>query len=275
MAAPDRSPFRNSPGRRSARSPGSTYLPAMIGVLLVDDETGAREFLRERLASVAPEVRVLAEAGSGPAALPLIEKHRPALVFLDVEMPGGDGFDLLKTLGTWDFDVIFTTGFQRYAIQAIRFSALDYLLKPVQADELRAAIDRHLERHPDPELDEQHQAAVLANLNEPHEQGMKLTLRHGNGLHFVAPSDVAFCRAEDNYTELHLCDGRRFMVARTLKEYEDMLTELGFIRVHRSYLVNREAIERITTDGFLEVRGGHRVEISRRRKEEVLKLLRA
>ncbi len=247
----------------------------MIDVLLVDDEAGAREFLRARLAEVAPEVNIVAEADSGAAALPLIAEHKPALVFTDVEMPGGDGFSMLKALGTWDFDVVFTTGFQRYAIQAIRFSALDYLLKPVQADELRAAIDRHLQRHPDPALDEQHQAAILSNLNEPNEQGMKLTLRHGNGLHFVSPEDIAFCRAEDNYTELHLCDGRRFMVARTLKEYEDMLADLGFIRVHRSYLVNRQAIDRITTDGILEVRGGHRVEISRRRKEEVLKLLRA
>lgn len=247
----------------------------MIGALVVDDEAMAREDLIARLAQVAPEVTVLAEAHNAPSAMPLIEALRPALVFLDVEMPGGDGFSLLKNLGHWDFDVVFTTGFQRYAIQAIRFSALDYLLKPVQADELRAAIIRHKARHPDPDLDGRHRAAVLANLNEDHESRMKLTLRHGNGLHFISPLDIGFCRAEDNYTELHLSDGRRFMVARTLKEYEDMLSDLGFIRVHRSYLVNRQAIDRITTDGFLEVRGGHRVEISRRRKEEVLKLLRA
>lgn len=247
----------------------------MINVLLVDDEPAAREFLRARLAEVAPEVHVLAEADNITDAARLIAELKPALVFSDVEMPGGDGFQLLKDLGTWDFDVVFVTGFQRYAIQAIRFSALDYLLKPVQADELRAAIDRHLARHPEPELDKQYQLAVLANLNESHEQGMKLTLRHGNGLHFVPPAEVAFCRAEDNYTELHLCDGRRFLVARTLKEYEDMLADMGFMRVHRSFLVNRGAIVKVTTDGHLELAGGGRVEISRRRKEEVMKLLRA
>jgi len=247
----------------------------MINVLLVDDEPGAREFLRARLAEVAPEVNVLAEADNITEAKRLIAELKPALVFSDVEMPGGDGFKLLKDLGTWDFDVVFVTGFQRYAIQAIRFSALDYLLKPVQGDELRAAIDRHLERHPDPTLDAEHRAALLSNLSAPDERGFKLTLRHGNGLHFVPPAEVAFCRAEDNYTELHLCDGRRFMVARTLKEYDDMLAELGFIRVHRSYLVNREAITRVTTDGHLEIVGGQRVEISRRRKEEVMKLLRS
>lgn len=249
------------------------YFPPMIEVIVVDDQAEAREMLCDRLAEVAPEVRVVAQADSGPAAIPLIAEHRPALVFTDVEMPGGDGFEMLRALGSWDFDVVFVTGFQRYAIQAIRFSALDYLLKPVQADELRAALDRHQERRRS--MDAEHQQVVLANLGQRHERDLKLTLRQGTGLHFVSPGELAYCRAEGNYTELYLMNGQRFIAARTLREYEDMFSELGFIRVHRSYLVNRSAITRITTDGHLEITGGHRVEISRRRKEEVLQMLRA
>ena len=114
----------------------------MITAVQVDDEASAREFLRARLRDVATEVQVLGEAKNIDEADRLIADTKPQLVFLDVEMPGGDGFELLKRLGRWDFDVIFTTSHRHYAIQAIRFSALDYLLKPVQADELRAAIDR-------------------------------------------------------------------------------------------------------------------------------------
>ena len=113
----------------------------MITAVQIDDEVNALEFLRARLNEVASEVNVLGVANNINDAEALIAEKKPQLVFLDVEMPGGTGFELLKRLGRWDFDVIFTTGHSRYAIQAIRFSALDYLLKPVQADELRAAID--------------------------------------------------------------------------------------------------------------------------------------
>lgn len=160
----------------------------MITAVQVDDEASAREFLRTRLAEVAPEVQVLGEATNIDDAAELIADKRPQLVFLDVQMPGGDGFELLKRMGHWDFDVIFTTGHSHYAIQAIRFSALDYLVKPVQADELRAAIDRHRERRED--ADSEVQDHFLANVSHRDEQALKLTLTHGGRTHTVAPGDI-------------------------------------------------------------------------------------
>ncbi|MBK8225938.1 MAG: response regulator transcription factor [Flavobacteriales bacterium] len=244
----------------------------MISAVQVDDEASAREFLRSRLHDVAPEVQVLSEAKNIDEAQRLIAEARPQLVFLDVEMPSGDGFELLKRLGRWDFDVIFTTSHQHYAIQAIRFSALDYLLKPVQPDELRAAIDRHLDRKgtTSPEVQQQ----FLTNIEPRNEQALKLTLTHGDRTHAVAPADIAWCQADDNYTALHLADERRFVSARTLKDYDEMLTPLGFIRVHKSALVNRRHVDGIDGEGRVRLRNGVRVEISRRRMEEVTLALR-
>jgi two-component system LytT family response regulator len=244
----------------------------MITAVQVDDEANAREFLRSRLHDVAPEVQVLAQASNIDEAQRLITQHAPRLVFLDVEMPGGDGFELLRRLGRWDFDVVFTTSFQHYAIQAIRFSALDYLLKPVQAEELRAAIDRHKAHQSAarPEV-QQH---FLSNIAERDERALKLTITHGDRTHAIAPADIAWCQADDNYTALHLADERRFVSARTLKDYDEMLTPLGFIRVHKSALVNRSHVDGIDGEGRVRLRNGTRVEISRRRLEEVTRELR-
>jgi len=162
----------------------------MITAVQVDDEANAHEFLRSRLSEVAPEVLVLGEATNIDHAAQLIAEKKPQLVFLDVEMPGGDGFELLKLLGRWDFDVIFSTGHSHYAVQAIRFSALDYLVKPVQADELRAAIDRHLAHKGSapPEV-QQH---FLNNVSQRDEQALKLTITHGDRTHAIAPADIAW-----------------------------------------------------------------------------------
>lgn len=244
----------------------------MITAVQVDDEASAREFLRSRLRDVAPDVQLLGEAKNIVEAARLIADTKPQLVFLDVEMPGGDGFELLKRLGRWDFDVIFTTSHQHYAIQAIRFSALDYLLKPVLVDELRAAIDRHVERKDHASTDVQQQ--FLNNIAQRDEQALKLTLTHGDRTHAVAPADIAWCQADDNYTALHLADERRLVSARTLKDYDEMLSPLGFIRVHKSALVNRRHVVGIDGEGRVRLRNGVRVEISRRRLEEVTMALR-
>lgn len=245
----------------------------MITAVQVDDETSARKFLRSRLVEVAPEVNVIGEANNIADAERLIADTKPQLVFLDVEMPGGDGFELLKRMGRWDFDVIFITGHSHYAIQAIRFSALDYLVKPVQADEIRAAIDRHMaQRGTRPPEVQQH---FLGNVAQRDEQALRLTLTHGDRTYAIAPADIAWCQADNNYTALHLADDRRFVSARTLKDYDEMLSPLGFLRVHKSALVNRRHVDGIDVEGRVRLRNGTRVEISRRRLEEVVRELRA
>lgn len=243
----------------------------MVRAVIVDDEVEAREVLRTMLHRRTPEVNILAEGSSVTEAMALIAEHKPDLLFLDVQMPGGSGFDLLKQLGTWDFDVIFITGNSQHAIQAIRFSALDYLMKPVLGDELRAAIDRHIaKRSPNAEV----QTQLLHNLAQPDQRTMKLTLTHGDRTYAIAPAEVAWCQADDNYTALHLADDRRFVSARTLKDYDEMLSPHGFLRVHKSSLVNRKHVEGVE-EGHVRLRNGTRVEISRRRLEEVTHALRA
>lgn len=242
----------------------------MVRAMIVDDEAEARATLRELLRRNVPDVQVVDEADSIQAAQPLIDRHKPQLLFLDVQMPGGDGFELLKRLGTWDFDVVFTTASSQHAIQAIRFSALDYLMKPVLGDELRAAIDRHLAKHG---ADPAEQQQLLHNIAQPDERTMKLTLTSGDRSYFVDPHDVVWCEADVNYTNLHLQDERRFVSARTLKDYEDMLTPLGFLRTHRSYLVNRAHIDHLDKAGFVVLRNGRRVEVASRRKEDVARAL--
>ena len=242
----------------------------MVRAMIVDDEAEACASLRSMLQRKAPDVVVVAEASSVAEAKSAITEHKPQLLFLDVQMPGGDGFELLKQLGRWDFDVVFITGSGQHAIQAIRFSALDYLMKPVLGDELRTAIDRHVaKRSTSPEV----QAQLLHNMVQPDERTMKLTLTSGDRSYFVDPAEVVWCEADINYTNLHLQDDRRFVSARTLKDYEDMLTPLGFLRTHRSYLVNRSHIDHLDRSGYVVLRNGKRVEVASRRKDEVARAL--
>lgn len=243
----------------------------MIKALVVDDDPGNRAYLRELL-RFHEDVSLIGEAGSIAEAAELIDIHGPDLVFLDVEMPGGSGFDLLQQLRTWPFAVIFTTAFQRYAIQAIRFSALDYLLKPVHPDELKAALQRFREHSPADHPSAVKQQQFLDNIGQSDLSAMKLTLTVGNRVYFIAPAEVTLCIADDNYTELYLGDGRCFVSARTLKDYEDMLTPLGFLRIHRSKLVNRNTISHVDQCHVVLIDGA-RIEMSRRKREEVIRAL--
>lgn len=243
-----------------------------MNALVVDDDPGNRQYLSTLLANTATDVNVVGTAGNIADARTAILATSPDLVFLDVEMPGGSGFDLLKQFGTWPFEVIFTTAYSRYAIQAIRFSALDYLLKPVQPDELVAALDRFRSHHPAPATRSERQQHFISNIAHGEEHALKLTLSIGDRSYFVAPAEVMHCNADDNYTELHLADGRRFVSARTLKEYEEMLEPWGFLRVHRSSLVNRAAVSHLD-DGHVVLKSGVRLEVSRRKREEVMRAL--
>lgn len=244
----------------------------MINALLVDDEPQLRAYLRSLLADAHPEVQVVAEASNISEAKELIARHDPQLVFLDIEMAGGSGFDLLRDLKRWNFEVIFATGHQEYAIQAIRFSALDYLPKPVQPDELSAALVRYHERHRDDVIRAQVQDQFIANIEQPDVKHFKLTLTHGDRTYFVEPEQVLRCAADSNYTNVILHNGKRFIQARTLGELEAMLAPHGFLRLNRSDLVDRAAIDHLAGHEVV-LRNGDRLEVSRRRITEVKQAL--
>ena len=244
----------------------------MIRALVVDDDPGNREYLNDLLKEFGPDVEVIAVAANIAEAHSALQEQQIDLVFLDVEMPGGSGFDLLRQLGSWPFKVIFTTAFHRYAIQAIRFSALDYLLKPIQSDELRTALDRFRAGDVHGPAQTVIQKQFIHNIDQEEEKSLKLTLTNGDRSYFVAPVDVGHCSSQGNYTELHLADGRRFISARTLKEYEEMLGPWGFLRVHRNSLVNCSAVSHLQDD-HLVMKDGMQLEVSRRKRVEVLKAL--
>ena len=244
----------------------------MIRTLLVDDDAAARRYLHALLAEAHADVQVVGEAENIQEAEAAIAAHQPTLVFLDVEMPGGSGFDLLRGLGRWDFSVIFTTGHQHYAIQAIRFSALDYLPKPVLPEELATAMERLREQRRASPLSTRVQEQFIANIAQPDTRAFKLTIPHGDRTYFVAPQEVVRCEAERNYTWVHLGPERRYLLARTLLDFEAMLEPFGFVRLNRSDLVNRSMIMRLH-DGRAELRNDEQIEVSRRRWAELKRVL--
>lgn len=244
----------------------------MPTALIVDDDPRSRDYLKNLLKEHADILDLAGEAGNIHDAKAALQRHKPDVVFLDVEMPGGSGFDLLRSLGTWPFGVIFTTAFDHYAIQAIRFSALDYLLKPVQPDELARAIQRFTELKPLGPAREDIQKQFINNIGLSNEKELRLTLSSGDRVFFVSPAEVNFCNADGNYTEVHLADGRRFVCARTLKEYEEMLRPWEFLRVHRSSLVNRKEVSHVS-EHLVVMKDGQQIEVSRRKRDEVKRAL--
>jgi len=208
-----------------------------LKAIIVDDEEASRLTLRNYLTKYCPEVELLAEASNVNEALKAIAKHKPNLVFLDVEMPYGNAFDLLEHFEELPFQTIFVTAFSQYALQALNLSASHYLMKPVDIEELIHAVAKVQQS-----LENQSQvlssSILLENLNIENKQLKKMVLPTMEGFEVVVLKDVVRCQAKDNLTDLFLSDGGRRTVSRTLKFYETVLEEYDFVRVHKSHLVN-------------------------------------
>ncbi len=246
--------------------------------LIVDDEEKARDLLAFLIENHLPEITDCRRAADGETALALLETWQPDVLFLDVQMPRMTGFELLNALQRWNFDVIFTTAHQQFAIQAIRFSALDYLLKPIDPDELRAAFERHLAKKtahgeaapPNRQLVEN----LLQNLQQPAPKDQKLAINTTDGTFFLKIEDIVRLEADRVYTHFYLVSNRRHVASKPLREYEELLEGHGFFRTHKSHLVNLAFAEHYDSDGFLQMKNGMRVEVARRRKEEVLEAMK-
>ncbi len=246
----------------------------MIKALIIDDESKARNILQHYLVNFIPEVTEIRQAESADAAIEMLNEYQPGIVFLDVEMPHKNGFDFLVQLKEPAFDVIFTTAYNQYAIQAIRFSALDYLLKPVDPDELKTAVQRHLEKKGSEESKKELFDNLVQNIGKKEVKDFKIAVPSSDGVYFFMIEEILHLQAEGSYTHIHLVGKRPFVASKTLKHFEEMLEDFRFIRTHKSHLVNPKHITRISNDNeFVLLTDGSKVEVSRRKKDEVLQQL--
>jgi two-component system LytT family response regulator len=247
----------------------------MIKALIIDDEQKARNILNHFIVNFIPEISEVKQADSVDAALEILQGYEPGIVFLDVEMPHKNGFDFLVALKEPAFDVIFTTAYNQYAIQAIRFSALDYLLKPVDPDELKAAVNRHLEKKESIQEKKELFDNLVQNIDKKEIKDFRIAVPSNEGVHFFTIDEILRLEADRSYTHIHLVGKRPFIASKTLKHFEEMLDDFQFIRTHKSHLVNPRHITRVSNDHeFLLLTDGSKVEVSRRKKDEVLQQLK-
>jgi len=213
----------------------------MLRAIIIEDEEKSREGLRNLLEKFCEGVEVVALAGDVAHGVAAILKHNPQLVFLDIEMPGENGFELFTYFDKPDFDVIFTTAYDQFAVQAFRLSAVDYLLKPIDLEELRAAIDKAQDR----QAQQSSHLDVLQHNLKP-DQPHKVALPTGEGFQFVLTDDILRCEADGNYTQFFLTNGNKMLVSKTLKEFDQLFAERAFFRAHRSHLINLRYVSKYT-----------------------------
>ena len=235
--------------------------------IIADDEKHSRETLRMELEQHCPEVTIVAVCSSGPEAIEAVKQHAPDLIFLDVQMPRMDGFQVLEKLGDIKGQVIFVTAFDQYAIRAFRFSAVDYLLKPVQPSELKQAVQRSLDRG-DLAVGK-HMRVLMHNMGAEGSRHPRIALPTGDGVEFFSVEDIVRCEADSNYTHVHVKDGRKLLLSRTLKDLDDMLTPHGFFRSHQSHLINPLHMTKYVRSegGYLMMSDGTSVPLAKSRRE--------
>jgi two-component system LytT family response regulator len=246
-----------------------------IKAIIVDDEQHCIEALQTMLQKKCPEVTVLAGVKSVQEAKELVDELQPDLVFLDVEMPHQNGFELLKMYDKVNFEVIFTTAYEQYALKAIKFNALDYLLKPFSIKELQDALEKVKEkqqaRQKDPSASPLEM--FMQNMKTLQQTHKKIALPTINGLVFMPVQKIVRCESTGNYTKIFFTDKKHLMVSRPLKEFEELLTDVDFFRVHNSHLINLQQMQSYIQGegGFALMSDGTQVEVSRRRKADFLK----
>jgi len=245
----------------------------IYSALIVDDEKNGRENLCGLIEKYCPQINIVAEAASVTEAIQKIEEFQPKLIFLDIEMPGGNGFSLLEHFKSFPFEVIFVTAYDNFAIKAIRFSASDYILKPINLNELIIAVDKVSQR-----ISQRGENERIRQLyqNSLHPSNPKIGLPTGERIEFVEVKSIIRCQGEINYTHLYFSDRKPMLSAKSLIEFEELLSEYGFIRVHKTHLVNMNHVASFTRNdgGMLILSNGDSVLISRRRRDYTFEQLK-
>ena len=242
----------------------------MMKAIIVDDEPYCCETIATLLED-NDEVEIVTECYNGIDALEAIRKYNPGLVFLDVEMPKMNGFEMLQQLPSVNFEIIFTTSYDRYALKAIRFSAIDYLLKPIDEEELKNAVQKVIRRSQKP-IAEQLEI-LMQKIHHPSTPVRKIAMPTMEGFQMIMIDSIISCEADSNYTTLHLKNNKKMVVCRNLKDIEEMLEDHSFTRVHRCYVVNLNEVEKFVKGegGYLIMSDGSSIDVSRNKKELLLK----
>jgi two-component system LytT family response regulator len=244
----------------------------VIKAIIIDDIEQARITLKKDLQVYAPDVQVIGEANGVVEGAKLLKSAKPDVLFLDIQMQDGSGFDLLDIIKEINFKIIFITASDAHAIKAFRYAAIDYLMKPVDPDELVAALKKLRDERVNESEKYKLLNDTLKNTSKAHE---KLALHTQDKIHIVNIADIIRCESSINYTEFFFSNAKKLLVTKTLKEFEDLLSEQGFYRVHQSHLINTKYIkEFVKTDGgYLIMNDGSNVPVSTRKRPEVMKML--
>lgn len=247
----------------------------MLNTILIDDEPNALDVLKMQLNRYCPQVTVLRACSSGPDGIDAIRELKPDLVFLDIEMPFKNGFDVLIETRNIDYDVIFTTAYDHFAIKAFKFSAVDYLLKPIDINELKESVLRAVSRKGKADINEKLQNFMLQLNANSFKQPNKIAINSGESLQLIEPDEIVRCESDSNYTHIFLRNGSKHTVARTLKDIEETLSGLSFCRVHQSHLVNlNHIVKYVKSDGgYIITTDGAHLTISRNKKDAFLEKL--
>jgi two-component system LytT family response regulator len=246
----------------------------MIKAIIIDDEKTSRETLKGLLKRYCKNVEITAEADGYQSGVDTIKTHKPDVIFLDIQMPDGSGFKLLDEIGNIDFEVIFSTAYDQFAIKAIKYSALDYLLKPINPEDLISSIEK-LEQRILRGKDNTSIKFLLDKIRNPDTEIKKIVLSTIEGIHVVDISNIIRCESDDYYTKFFLKNGKMIMVSKTLKENEELLSEHNFIRPHKSHLINLKYVKSFLRPdgGCILMKDGSSVPVSRRKREEIIDII--
>lgn len=243
-----------------------------IEAVLVDDELLPRQLLRGKLEQTFPEITIVAEAANGDEAYDYIIKFKPDLVFLDIAMPRESGFDLLRRLPHLDFELIFITSFDQYALEAIEFCAIGYIVKPISTEYLVHAVENAKKRiHQKQGF--AHNQVLIENLNH-NPENKKIALHTTKGLEFIRVKDIVRCEGYQKYTKIHVSDGRTIVSSHNIGKYVNMLSEYGFYSTHKSHVVNLNYVSSYSNEGLVHLNDGSEVPVARRKKHDFLEFLK-
>jgi two-component system LytT family response regulator len=243
--------------------------------VIIDDEKDSREILANYLTKYCSDIIIAGYGESVATGLSAIHQHQPDIVFLDIEMPYGNGFDLLDQVATVNFETVFVTAFDNYAIKALNQSAAYYLLKPIDIDELVKAVEKIKKERVQTEYI-QHTRVLLDNLRTETKQHQKIMLPTLEGFEIVAIKSIIYCEAVDNFTRFYFETGQPLMICRTLKYFEDILGEHLFVRIHRSYVINPDYVIRYSKGkgGYVTMKNNKELEVSPAKKKEFLDMFK-